>query len=81
MEIKGVKIGDVFGKQLGKGKISICEVIDFIERRSIKTGKIVDIECWAKSMDKKMVCGDSFEVAFSTVKLCKITNLNEFKFK
>lgn len=72
MEIKGVKIGDKFKKQLAKSKYSICEVVNFVERKSIATGEIIDYECWAKSTDNKITLTGSFEVAFSTVKLNKI---------
>ena len=68
MEVKGVKIGDKFEKQLNKNKYSVCEVVDFIERRSVSTGELISVECWAKSIDGKFFQGKSFEVAFTTVK-------------
>ena len=67
MTIKGVSVGDKFYKQLEKGKESLCEVVDFVERKSITTGKHISYECYAKSIDGKYVLGRVFETPFTSV--------------
>lgn len=65
-----IKIGQKFTKKLNKGKICECEVVDIIQRISIKTGEIIALEYWAKS--ENLFFGKSFEVAKNTILLGKL---------
>lgn len=70
MELRGVKIGDRFYKQLSKGKQVECYVVDFSETKSLTTGKIIEQKCYAKS--DNYAFGESFEIPFTTVLRFKI---------
>jgi uncharacterized surface anchored protein len=59
--MRNVTIGDKFKN----GKHIICEVVDFYEIRSVKTGQIVDYQCIAKGINTFST--NSFEIAFATV--------------
>jgi hypothetical protein len=61
MEINGVKIGDKFMQ----GKSNVCEVIDFYEIISLKTGSLVGHQCIAKNLNG--LSHNPFQVPFSTV--------------
>lgn len=61
-EIRGVKIGDIFMN----GVELYCEVIDFIEERSTKTGVVEGYKCIAKGING--YAKNRFEVPFATVK-------------
>lgn len=60
-----IKIGDKFTKQISKGKLIECEVVDIIKRVSTKTGKTINLEYYAKS--NTYAAGQVFEVAKTTI--------------
>jgi hypothetical protein len=62
-----VKIGDKFKKPLNKGKFAECEIVDIVQRISTVTGKVFDVEYWAKSISKEYTTRSSFQVAKTTV--------------
>jgi hypothetical protein len=70
MEIRNVKIGDRFTKQLAKNKTVECIVVDFVESKSMVRQEITNVTCWAKSENYGF--GKSFEVPFATVLRNKI---------
>lgn len=70
MEIQGITIGTKFTKRLSKLQTVNCEVVDFIERKSITSGKVLEYEVWAKSDTYGM--GNAFQTSITTVKLGKI---------
>lgn len=59
-----ITIGTQFQKQVNK-KLVNCVVDDIVERKSLKTGKVFDIEYWAKSDEYGV--GASFEVSKTTI--------------
>ncbi len=67
MEIRGVKIGDKFIK----GKVHICEVVDFYEVKSLVTGQVVEHLCIARGVNT--LATNTFETPFSSVIRNKIS--------
>lgn len=61
MTINNVTIGQKF-KQ---GKYLVCEVVDFIEKKSMVSGEIVGYMCMATGINS--LATNSFEVPFATV--------------
>ncbi len=62
-----IQIGQIFSKQLNKGKYAECEVVDIVERISQRTKKVVGVEYWAKCTSGNWAVGQTFEVAKSTI--------------
>ena len=62
--IQKVSIGDKFKKRVGKSKVD-CEIVDIVNRVSVKKNKIIETEYWAISNNFGM--GKSFQVAKATV--------------
>lgn len=62
-----ITIGLRFNKPLNKGKFIECEVVDIVHRISTVTGKIIDIEYYAKSVNGDYFQGKSFEVSKTTI--------------
>ena len=60
MTIKNVTIGDKF-----KNRKQECEVVDFLEQRSVATGDVVGYQCIAKQITG--IAQNRFEVPFATV--------------
>ena len=69
MTLHNVTIGDRFYK----GKNSICEVVDFIELKSIVTGEIIGYQCIAVQVNG--LAKNRFETPFSTVVRHKLNKL------
>lgn len=61
MTISGVKIGDKFRQ----GKHAICEVVDFIELKSVTTGETKGYQCIVKGINS--LATNTFDVPFATV--------------
>lgn len=68
LEFNGVKIGDRFYKQLSARKQSLCEVVHFIERKNLVTGKVIEVEVWAKSIDNVYAPGQVWQTSYTTIK-------------
>lgn len=69
MEIRGVKIGDRFKK----GHTN-CEVVDFIELKSMVNNTIIGYQCWCKGTNGVSIT--NFEIPFATIIRYKLTNKN-----
>lgn len=67
MTIRNVSIGDKFIK----GKVHICEVVDFYEVKSLVTGKVVEHLCIARGINT--LATNTFETPFSSVIRNKIS--------
>ena len=65
MTLKGVKIGDRFIDNKDRKSKRSSTVVDFIERKSILTGKVFDYEVWAEKdfIGQKI----KFQTSFTTV--------------
>jgi hypothetical protein len=68
MTIHNFTIGDRFYKG------SICEVVDFIELKSIITGEIIGYQCIAVQVNG--LAKNRFETPFSTVVRYKLNKLS-----
>ena len=60
-----IKIGMKFTKQLNKGKICECVLVDIVSKHSLASGEIFHIEYYAKSETYGM--GKAFQVAKTTI--------------
>lgn len=62
MKIKGVKIGDKFIDNCNRKSKRVSTVVDFIERKSMKTGKVFNYEVVAQHdfMGQKMTTYPAF---------------------
>ena len=69
MKYNGVKIGDKFYRT--PNKIQICEVVDFIEEKSMMTGECFNVYPLAKIINSQFGI-NPFQVSFTTVKRNKI---------
>jgi hypothetical protein len=69
IEYNGVKIGDKFYKT--PNQIQICEVFDFIQEISMKTGECFNVYPLARIINSEFST-NSFQVAFATIKRNKI---------
>src|ERR1044072_2907535 len=72
---KNVSIGDKFVAMKDSRSKRVSTVIDFIERRSVTTGKVIDYECVAKQefLGQTIV----FETPFATVVRNRISKASE----
>lgn len=70
MTIRNVTIGDKFIDTRNRKSKRISTVIDFVERRSLKTGELINYECWAahEFMGQTL----QYEVAFATVVMNRV---------
>lgn len=66
MEINGVSIGDVFAT----GKHTQAKVVDFLEQRSLVTGKIVGYVCIAQGIS---LADNRFPTSFASVLRNKVS--------
>lgn len=75
MEIKGVKIGDRFIDTCNRKSKRISTVVDFVEHRSITTGKVLNVTIVANHdfMGQTMTTNP----AFATVLINKVKTAQE----
>jgi len=73
-KINGVYLGDMFEAPEDRKRRVISTVVDFVERKSVVTGKTIDYECWAEYEFMGKKC--QRQVSFATVVRYRVANTN-----
>jgi hypothetical protein len=78
-KINGVSLGDMFVAPEDNKAKRISTVVDFVERKSVVTGKTIDFECWAEYEFMGKKC--QRQVAFATAVRYRVANTNQIAIK